>query len=124
MDNPTGEVTESFVTDIYYHIDEAFNKMFDCVGCPFRVCYNLERNPETCGYMANPKIDLTNMEEYKSLVPNIIVLPRNNTVSYNRSTYADSEYFRTYFKDDDEFWLDSAVDPEQCESHALQDIRL
>ena len=111
---------ESIITNRYYHIDESNNKRFDCVGCPVRVCHTLNRD-ETCGYIENPRIDLTGIEDDTSLVPYIITIPSSNLVSYDkRSRYAASEYLGNYYKNDEEFWLDSdSVDPEQCEDHPM-----
>ena len=122
LDHSTGEVKENFkVEPYYYQIHFNDNERFACVGCPVKIV----RQPGyEVGYVKNPKVDLSlGLEGNNSLVPyNVVNLPPigNGLESLNDGDeFKSSEYFSKYNKPNDEFWLNTPIDSQQCKNHPL-----
>ena len=107
----------------YYQIHFNDNERNSCVGCPVLVV--MKPDGDT-GYVDNPKIDISQIEDNNDLVPyNVVDLPNildsdNGMVSYNDGyEFNSSSYFSKYNKPNDEFWLNAVVNPNQCSNHPL-----
>ncbi len=122
--NSLGEFQSDFrVEPTYYQIHFSDNEKWNCVGCLIRV---VERRGggSSSGYVANPKVDLTGIENNSNLVPyTVIDLPPILTSNDDRMVSIDNgdnlgSYFLNFYKPNDEFYLNTSnLDKGQCADH-------
>ncbi len=96
-----------------------------CIGCPVYVYQQPSSNSIRRGFVLNPKVDLTGVENNSNLVPySIVDLPPilgndEAMISVNNDEFETNVYFSQYNAADDEFFLDDAnsINRSQCNNH-------
>ncbi len=113
---------EQFPVMYLLHYREAETK--SCIGCPFLSIKLGGSSGNDTGYIQNPKVDLTGIENlvpYKivNLPPILGTGPGEAMVSVDNDEFETSKYFSRFHRIDDEFWLKdaSSVDSSECNDH-------
>ncbi len=98
-----------------------------CIGCPVYVFQQPSSNSIRRGYVLNPKIDLTGVENNSNLIPySIVDLPPilgsgddQAMISVNNDEFETNVFFSKYNDADDEFFLNdaSSIKRSQCNNH-------
>lgn len=109
---------------VLYGIGFRENYKWNCVGCRILIQERIGDGTRIGGYVANPKIDLTGIENNSDLVRyNIVTLPPILSASDDRMVSIDNgddlgNFYKDFYKPDDTFWLNSETfDKTQCADH-------
>mmetsp|Transcript_8677 Transcript_8677/g.11498 ORF Transcript_8677/g.11498 Transcript_8677/m.11498 type:complete len:366 (+) Transcript_8677:714-1811(+) len=93
------------------------NHKSSCVGCPVPVCVSTDG---LCGFVENPKVDITGMETNPDLMPYSVVSLPDVHGGISMVPVDDGPYLPKlsgYQAAGDEFWLNATIDPSQCSDH-------